>query len=136
MKKFLITLAAVFAVAVSANAADYKVDDSAIDALIENATEICALDVAEFSNFEAQTSSFSTKRVQPVVALVLNFFVGGFGIHRHYMGTAPGMWALYTFTFGGIFGIVTFVDFIMLIVGTVDDDISQYIDNRSFFMWI
>lgn len=136
MKKFLITLAAVFAVAVSANAADYKVDDSAIDALIENATEICALDAAEFSNFEAQTSSFNTKRVQPVVALVLNFFVGGFGIHRHYMGTAPGMWALYTFTFGGIFGIVTFVDFIMLIVGTVDDDISQYIDNRSFFMWI
>ena len=136
MKKFLITLTAVFAVAVSANAADYKVDDSAIDALIENATEICALDVAEFSNFEAQISSFSTKRVQPVVALVLNFFVGGFGIHRHYMGTAPGMWALYTFTFGGIFGIVTFVDFIMLIVGTVDDDISQYIDNRSFFMWI
>lgn len=136
MKKLLITLAAVFAVAVSANAADYKVDDSAIDALIENATEICALDVAEFSNFEAQTSSFNTKRVQPVVALVLNFFVGGFGIHRHYMGTAPGMWALYTFTFGGIFGIVPFVDFIMLIVGTVDDDISQYIDNRRFFMWI
>lgn len=135
MKKILITLVAVLAVAFSANATSYKADDTAIDNLIENATEVCTLDVAEFSNFAASATTVSSKEVKPVVALLLNFFLGGFGIHRHYMGTAPGMWALYTFTFGGIFGIVTLVDFIMLIIGTVDDDISRYVNNRKFFMW-
>ena len=51
------------------------------------------------------------------------------------MGTAPGMWALYTFTVGGIFGIVDLVDFIMLIIGTADNNITPYINNRKFFMW-
>lgn len=135
MKKLALIIAAVFGMAVAANAANYKVDDSAIDALIENAEEVMILDVAEAAPVAANLPAVSQKTVQPAVALVLNFIVGGFGIHRHYMGTAPGMWALYTFTFGGIFGIVTLVDFIMLIIGTVDNDISRYINNRKFFMW-
>ena len=135
MKKLALIIAAVFGMAVAANAANYKVDDSAIDALIENAEEVMILDVAEAAPVAANLPAVSQKTVQPAVALVLNFIVGGFGIHRHYMGTAPGMWALYTFTFGGIFGIVPLVDFIMLIIGTVDNDISRYINNRKFFMW-
>lgn len=135
MKKLVLIIAAVFGMAVAANAANYKVDDSAIDALIENAEEVMILDVAEAAPVAANLPAVSQKSVQPAVALVLNFIVGGFGIHRHYMGTAPGMWALYTFTFGGIFGIVPLVDFIMLIIGTVDNDISRYINNRKFFMW-
>ena len=52
------------------------------------------------------------------------------------MGTAPGMWALYTFTGSGIFGIVPPVDLIMLIIAVVDGgNISKYINNRKFFMW-
>lgn len=135
MKKLVLIIAAVFGMAVAANAANYKVDDSAIDALIENAEEVMILDVAEAAPVAANLPAVSQKSVQPAVALVLSFIVGGFGIHRHYMGTAPGMWALYTFTFGGIFGIVPLVDFIMLIIGTVDNDISRYINNRKFFMW-
>ena len=83
----------------------------------------------------ANLPAVSQKEVKPVTALILNFFLGGFGVHRHYMGTAPGMWALYTFTFGGIFGIVDLIDFIMLIIGTVDNNIAPYINNRKFFMW-
>jgi TM2 domain-containing membrane protein YozV len=135
MKKLVMIIAAVFGMAVAANAANYKVDNNAIDALIENAEEVMVLDVAEAAPAAANLPAVSQKEVQPAVALILNFIVGGFGIHRHYMGTAPGMWALYTFTLGGIFGIVTFVDFIMLIIGTVDNDISRYINNRKFFMW-
>ena len=135
MKKLVLSIIAVLAIAFSANAANYKVDNNAIDALIENAEEVMVLDVAEAAPAAANLPAVSQKEVQPAVALILNFIVGGFGIHRHYMGTAPGMWALYTFTLGGIFGIVTFVDFIMLIIGTVDNDISRYINNRKFFMW-
>lgn len=133
MKKLVLTLIAVAAVAFSANAANYKVDDNAIDNIIENATEVVILDVAAPAS--ANLPAVEQKVVKPVTALILNFLVGCFGVHRHYMGTAPGMWALYTFTFGGIFGIVDLVDFIMLIIGTIDNDISKYINNRKFFMW-
>ena len=133
MKKLVLSIIAVLAIAFSANAANYKVDNNAIDNLIENAEEVYTLDVA--APAAANLPAVSQKEVKPVTALILNFFLGGFGVHRHYMGTAPGMWALYTFTFGGIFGIVPLVDFIMLIIGTVDNDISRYINNRKFFMW-
>ncbi|MBQ9462380.1 MAG: TM2 domain-containing protein [Bacteroidales bacterium] len=133
MKKLVLSLIAVVAIAFSANAANYKVDNNAIDNIIENATEVVTLEVA--TPAAANLPAVEQKVVKPVTALILNFLVGCFGVHRHYMGTAPGMWALYTFTFGGIFGIVDLVDFIMLIIGTIDNDISKYINNRKFFMW-
>ncbi|MBR0290802.1 MAG: TM2 domain-containing protein [Bacteroidales bacterium] len=133
MKKLVLSIIAVLAIAFSANAANYKVDNNAIDNLIENAEEVYTLDVA--APAAANLPAVSQKEVKPVTALILNFFLGGFGVHRHYMGTAPGMWALYTFTFGGIFGIVDLIDFIMLIIGTVDNNIAPYINNRKFFMW-
>ena len=133
MKKLVLSIIAVLAIAFSANAANYKVDNNAIDNIIENAEEVYTLDVA--APAAANLPAVSQKEVKPVTALILNFFLGGFGVHRHYMGTAPGMWALYTFTFGGIFGIVDLIDFIMLIIGTVDNNIAPYINNRKFFMW-
>ena len=133
MKKLVLSIIAVLAIAFSANAANYKVDNNAIDNLIENAEEVYTLDVA--APAAANLPAVSQKEVKPATALILNFFLGGFGVHRHYMGTAPGMWALYTFTFGGIFGIVDLIDFVMLIIGTVDNNIAPYINNRKFFMW-
>lgn len=134
MKKIVLSIIAVLAIAFSANAANYRVDDSAIDAIIDNATEVVTLEVA--APAAANLPAFEQKDVNATTALILNFFLGGFGIHRHYMGTAPGMWALYTFTVSGIFGIVPTVDLIMLIIAVVDGgNISKYINNRKFFMW-
>ena len=134
MKKLVLSIIAVLAIAFSANAANYKVDDSAIDNIIENATEVVTLDVATAE--AAGVCTLASADVQPVTALILNVFLGWCGIHRHYLGTAPFMWALYLFTAGGIFGIVDFVDFVMLIVGTVDNNITKYVGNRKFFMWL
>ena len=134
MKKLILSIIAVLAIAFSANAANYKVDDSAIDNIIENATEVVTLDVATAE--AAGVYTLASADIQPTTALILNFFLGWCGIHRHYLGTAPYMWALYLFTAGGIFGIVEFVDFIMLIIGTVDNNITKYVGNRKFFMWL
>jgi hypothetical protein len=41
----------------------------------------------------------------------------------------------YIFTCFGIFGIVPLVDWIVLLIGLVNDDISKYEDNDKFFMW-
>lgn len=134
MKKLLISLIAVLAMSVAASAADYTINDAAIDAAIENATEVSPVAVTAEAMATAGTTVSQGKK--DAVVLVLNFFLGGFGVHRHYMGTAPWMWAAYTFTFGGIFGIIPTVDFIFEIVGLVDGSgLGQYYGNRSFFMW-
>jgi len=67
------------------------------------------------------------------VALLLDFFLGGLGVHRFYLGTEVLTGVGYILTCGGIFGIVPLIDFVMLIINF--DDISPYIDNPRFFMW-
>jgi len=134
MKKLLISLIAVLAMSVVASAADYTINDAAIDAAIENATEVSPVAVSAETMATAGTTVSAGNK--DAVVLVLNFFLGGFGIHRHYMGTAPWMWAAYTFTFGGIFGVIPTIDFIFEIVGLVDGSgLGRYYGNRSFFMW-
>lgn len=134
MKKLILSVIAVLAIAFSANASNYKVDDNAIDNIIENATEIVTLEVAPAATAAANVAEVS--EVKAVTAFILNFFLGGFGIHRHYMGTAPFMWALYTFTFAGIFGIVPTVDLVVLLIALIDgSSIGKYCGNTKFFMW-
>ncbi len=137
MKKLLVVLLAAVTFGISANAASYTIDDSAVDALIENAVEASPLtaDFMAASSAPAAAAVAAASNVQPVAAFILCTFLGGFGVHRHYMGTARYMWAIYTFTFFGIFGIVPFVDWVFLIIGLCEDDISQYCGNTKFLMW-
>ncbi|OWY19836.1 TM2 domain-containing protein [Sphingobacteriales bacterium UPWRP_1] len=71
----------------------------------------------------------------PVVAFILAWFLGSLGIHRFYLGTKTLTGIGYILTCGG-FGIVALVDWVMLLIGLIDDDISKYIDNPKFFMWL
>lgn len=138
MKKLLLTLVAVFALSFAASAANYSINDDLIDEAIENAVDITtssfeALDMAA-SSASATVSAAAGK--SDGVAVALTVLLGGFGVHRHYMGTSPWMWAVYTFTVGGIFGVVPFVDLIVEIVGLVDGTgLGKYYNNPKFFMW-
>ncbi len=126
-----------FAIASAANAANaYKIDDAAIDAVVENAVAISPMSLmAELPASVPASASISSSK-SPVAAILLTFFLGEFGVHRHYMGTRPWMWAIYTFTFGGIFGVVPFIDFIMEIVALAEDNsVGRYCGNTKFFMW-
>jgi TM2 domain-containing membrane protein YozV len=81
-------------------------------------------------------ASLSAGTVNSAAAIILNFFLGGFGVHRHYMGTRPWMWAIYTFTLGGILGVIPFVDFIVMIVALVEDgSVGRYCGDTRFIMW-
>ena len=140
MKKLLFALIAFVAISTVASAAPYKIDDAAVDNAIESAVEVSP--VSFLSEVPAQlpagmpaSASVSVGK-SPVGAILLTFVLGGFGVHRHYMGTRPWMWAIYTFTVGGIFGVVPFVDFIVEIVAAVEDNsVARYCGNTSFFMW-
>ena len=134
MKRLLFSLIAILAITVSANAANYTVNDDAIDALIEASAEISPLEFMPAAAVPA-AASLTSGSPSPVVSFLLCTFLGEFGVHRHYMGTRPWMWAIYVFTGFGIFGIVPIVDWVMLLIGLVDDDISPYVGNTRFFMW-
>ena len=134
MKRLFFSLIAVLAIAFSANAANYTVDDSAIDALIEASVEVSPLELMPEAAVPAAASLVSGSP-SPVASFLLCTILGGFGVHRHYMGTRPWMWAIYVFTGFGIFGIVPLVDWVMLLIGLVDDNIGQYCGNTRFIMW-
>lgn len=120
-----------------ANASSYSVNENAIDQLFQNAieTSMISINATELSTASSSISSavMASKDKDAVTAIVLDFFLGGLGIHRFYLGTETLTGLGYILTCGGIFGIVPLVDFIVLIIDR--DDIGQYIDNPKFFMW-
>jgi hypothetical protein len=74
-----------------------------------------------------------TKQENPrLVAIALDVTLGLFGMHRLYLGTDLKLPMGYTLTFGGG-GVLWFVDLVMLIA---TPDITPYMNNPHFFMWI
>lgn len=70
-------------------------------------------------------TSISEKGFVPTVLLC--FFLGGFGIHRFYVGKV-GTGILMLLTLGGL-GIWTIVDFIMIVCGNFTDKNGQTIKS-------
>lgn len=129
MKKFFFVIVALVAGAISMNAANYTVDDASIDALFENAEMVEASAAAETA--AVLTSNSNTTIIAWVIDTV---GLGFFGIHRMILGSTNLMWLIYTITAGGIFGIVPFVDWVVLLIDVVNGT-DSYIGNPKFLMW-
>ncbi len=144
MKKVIFSLFAVLALSFSAMAEGvdaYTIDDNAIEQVFAEAADVNAGDVELFGsmmmNPEMPVASMQTvSSANPWGAWAICWFLGEFGIHRHYMGTSKPMWLYYTLTCGGIFGVVVLVDWVVLLIGAIQNDISAYCNNDSFFMWL
>ncbi len=145
MKKVLLSLFAVLALSFCAKAENgdaYTIDDNAIEQVFAEAADVSIADMQMFGSQVFGTPEMPATGVQfvgnanPWGAWAICWFLGGFGIHRHYMGTSKPMWLYYTLTCGGIFGVVTAVDWVVLLVGAIEGDISQYCNNDSFIMWL
>jgi len=137
MKKLLLLLSFCLFIAASETfASSYTIDDSKVEALFENSVQVASFDVMH--SFEP-SSTLSTNATlgekEPIIAVLLAWFLGPIAIHRVYLGGTGLLVLGYCVTVGGIFGIVPFIDLIVLIIGAVNDDISKYIDNDKFFMW-
>lgn len=133
MKKIFAILVAMVAFTFAAKAASYEINDASIDALFAEAEM-----VAPASANAAATAGLSSSdgQTKTIVAFVLDTVgLGAFGIHRLILGTRAINVLLYIITFGGIFGIVPLVDWIMLLLDIVEGSAS-YIGNPSFLMWL
>lgn len=140
MKKLVLLFCTLFALSTAAFADKYEVNEQKVNALFASATEVSPQDINLFGsslmNTTSNNNAASFNSPNPWAAFAICFIVGEFGIHRHYLGTSNYMWALYTFTCGGIFGIVPFVDWIVLLVGAAQNDIGKYVNNDKFMMWL
>lgn len=136
MKKLIVSVIAVLAIAISASAANYKVDNNSIDALIDNATEVVALEAT--APAAANLPTVAAKEINTTTAFLLSWLLGEFGVHRHYLGTKPIMWLLYTITGGGL-GILWSVDTILLFLDVIkvgEGYINKFINNEKFIVWL
>lgn len=139
MKKFFALVAFAMFFVFSANAAEnqYKLDNASIDALFASAQQVSLDEVSSLSplaDFASSSNAQITEEKEPVIAFILAWFLGPLGIHRAYLGTSTGTIIAYILTLGGC-GIVAFVDWVVLLIGMVNNDISKYVDNPKFFMW-
>ena len=66
-------------------------------------------------------------------ALAFPFPFGIVGLHRIYLGTAPHVPVVYIGSLGGIFGVLPFIDFCVILL---DKDFERYNNNSKIFMWV
>jgi TM2 domain-containing membrane protein YozV len=92
------------------------------------------------SNLEPRTpnlvldTQLNTK--DPVIAWLISFPAGMLGLHRAYLGTSTTTIILYIVTAGGVFGIVPMIDWILLLQSIQKGDISRFVGNKKFIMWL
>jgi len=67
-----------------------------------------------------------------LIAALLAFPLGIFGLHRIYLGTSAVTTLAYIATFGGVFGILPFIDFVLILINR---DVNTYANNKGVFMW-
>jgi hypothetical protein len=124
------------------NSNQYRVNDNQIEAMFAQAQQVslpATLDAQDFdavAPINADMTKKSKKNAWVAWALTwTGYAVGVCGVHRLYLGTNPWVFVGYFCTAGGC-GIVQTVDWVVLLIGAINDDIGDYIDNRAFFMWM
>ncbi|MCX8491487.1 MAG: TM2 domain-containing protein, partial [Cyclobacteriaceae bacterium] len=110
----------------------YRINDSAVEAVFNSSTTVSA-DAFSLNNSFGTLSTTAASEKDALAAMLINFFVGGLGIHRVYLGGSGMLVFGYIITGCGILGIVPFIDLIVLAINY--DDISKYVNNDKFFMW-
>ncbi len=136
MKKlFLLALVSAMFVSINsmASAESYRIDDSAVEAVFSASTTISSTLTSVDNTFGTLSTDAVMAEKNALVAILLDFFLGGLAIHRVYLGGKPILILGYLITCGGIFGIVPLIDLIVLAINF--DDISAYVGNNKFFMW-
>ncbi len=142
MKKILIFIALLFFTASYCSASRFELSEAAIETAFSKSSEMPAnsfmvsegMSMANSTN-PAEATLAKGGEKSAIAAFLICWFIGSLGIHRIYLGTKAATVVAYILTCGG-FGIVTLIDWIMLLLVLVDDrDLDDFIDNPKFLMW-
>ncbi len=135
MRKVVFLFLALLPLALFANNS-YEINLSKVDVTIQQAVESNNFNLqTEFSaNKNSEMLQSSDKNV--TTAFILAILVGGFGVHRLYLGTSMGVFIGYLLTGAGC-GILYTIDNVLLLISLIQNSpIDSYIDNPHFFMWL
>ena len=131
-----VTLLLLLTGAVLGNQGQYRLNEEKVDALFDQATEVNFASFTDMGNNAVQSPddmiTISDEK-EPLIAWLFTY-VPLPGTHRLYLGTKTTTFVGYVITIGGCL-IVQGIDWIVLLIGVMEDDISDYVDNPSFFMW-
>lgn len=137
MKNILVLILAIVLTGFAyADGGKYKINDETVNQMFTNAPETNGFDFTVSPLTGNALPEQITGEKNPWVAWALTFTagVGICGIHRLYLGTKTGVFIAYLCTAGGC-GIVQTIDWVVLLIGAINKDISKYIDNSKLFMF-
>lgn len=134
MKKSLLVIVCMVAAFAGFSNAKYTINDAEVEQVLTESVQVdFNLTATQAEGILGATSIKQDK--DPWVAFALSWVIGAIGVHRVYLGGKGSLILIYIVTCFGIFGIVPIVDTIVLFVGAIKGDISQYVGNDKFFMW-
>jgi hypothetical protein len=134
MKKLVFILMAFVAFSFTATANDYAINEVAVDQMFNQADEISTVDFSELMTANAPNAQLGAKNAWVAWALTWTAYVGVCGVHRLYLGSSTGVFLVYLCTGGGC-GVIQTVDWVLLLMGALDNDVSKYEDNTKVIMW-
>ncbi|MBL4709088.1 MAG: TM2 domain-containing protein [Flavobacteriales bacterium] len=81
---------------------------------------------------ENDATSVTQPKFKKLKAVLLAVFLGHFGVHRIYLGTAANVPVVYSLTLGGGFGLLPLLDIVAILT---TEDLDKYTNNDKVFMW-
>jgi TM2 domain-containing membrane protein YozV len=90
-------------------------------------------DTASLPAIDQTPARENVKLVAAILAFPFPF--GMIGLHRIYLGTKPWVPIVYLCTLGGCFGVLPFIDFVVILLQD-EEGLKQYQNNDKVFMWV
>ncbi len=89
--------------------------------------------LAEADTIKLNVDSIGFHKKHRLVAALLAFPLGVFGLHRMYLHTSWRVPLVYIVTLGGALGVLPFIDFVLILLNK--DIHINYTSNPHIFMW-
>lgn len=135
MKKIgMFVLALALSAGVFAN--DYRLDESNVETMIENAEDVTMTELADYESLSS--TSFAASAVAGSQTrggfLLRSFFCGGFALHRYYMGSEGAKYFFLYFCVPVVGGVTNCVDFWSVVFNA--DNLSRYNNADKYIVWL
>lgn len=126
-----------FALAGKLNASEHKIAEVYITLADSDTAFVQAIAVADTTQALPEKIQTGSRENVKLIAAILAFPFpfGMIGLHRIYLGTKPWVPIVYVCTLGGCFGVLPFIDFVVILLQD-EESLKQYQNNSKVFMWV